>query len=370
MSRSLQLTIAILAALAATLAFLILRDRGPGGAPAARVAAGRASGADGSSRIAKPGTDPASGGAAGAASRPATDESAEEQDDSGLPSAPPDTIKMPDTAAGFFALFKELARLQKDTEEDDERLHQAMDAFVRLLSDNPEQRRAAIELFMKEKKSGVLKIAALALGRVDCPEMHEAMIRIAQGDASAARRQQALVVLGFFQSSDAVPVALQILRAESDVKMQNHAIGALPDQPPAGTAEAQRGEVAGELTKFTQSPDVLMRESAYRKLGDWSDEGGTPTLLSGLKDPQMTVRAAAAYALALRAERSPDAKTTLLRLLQDAGEHVQVRGVAADALAEWAKRDAEIQRAVDAFRTWEAQNPQPAQELPASKKQK
>ena len=42
----------------------------------------------------------------------------------------------------------------------------------------------------------------------------------------------------------------------------------------------------------------------------------------------------------------------------------EVRGVAADAMADWAKNDAGIQRAVDAFRTWEAQNPQPAQELP------
>ncbi len=264
---------------------------------------------------------------------------------------------MPTTAKGFVDLLRDLAGKELESHEASELLEHVMEDFFNLLSTDPDQRRAAIELFRQEGNAQLLELMALVFGRVEAPEMKEGMLQIAQFDTNVPRREQALSALGFYESADVVPVALGVIRSETDPRLQAKAIEALPDLPPDGVSLAQRGEVSGQLARLADSPEQGVRVNAIRALGDWSDESYTPKLLAGLKDADMPVRATAAFALALRAERSPEAKQALLRLLQDTSEHIEVRGSAADTLRNFATNDPEIKSAVAAFVEWERANP-------------
>ena len=351
MPRSQLLVVAVLIALAATLSLLFWREAGESRSLSGRSqAAQRAeAGANGGTRPGKSVFHPVEGKHSSGTSANAP---AEDAANDGKEPPAEGALDMPTTAAGFIALLRDLAARGHEGDDND-LLERVMEDFRALLEKDPDQRRAAVELFRVEGSADVLELLAMIFGRANLPDLKEAMMQVAQSDTSPARREQALAALGFYESADVVPVALGIIRSETDPAIQAKAVEALPDIPPNDVPAAQRAEVAGHLARLAQSPDVNLRIMAVRTLGDWSDESYTPTLLSGLKDPEMTVRATAAFALSLRAERSPPAKEALLRVLQDSSEHIQVRGSAADALHNWATTDPEIRSAVAAFQQWE-----------------
>lgn len=367
MSRTRQMTLAVLAALAATFAYLYWSEAqkgaeiaGPGGVSRPGAAGHRDAVRGGAS--AKDGRSGANPSGQSGVSR---DGSAAATD----PQAAPGGVKdMPTTAADFLALIRDLVDRDPEGHGEEDVLQHVMEDFYNLLVRDPEQRRAALDLFKTELQPNVLELMTLVLGRIEMPEVKETMKQIAQFDTMIERREQALAALGFFESVDVVPVALGVLRSETDPRLQAKAVEALPDIPPDGTSPEQRTEVAGQLARLVQSTDTNVRINAFRALGDWSDESYTPTLLDGLRDREMTVRATAAYSLALRAEHSPSSKEALLHLLQDTSEHIEVRGTAADALRNWSTNDPEIRSAVSAFQEWERQNPpQPPSEDPPPK---
>ena len=345
MKRTTLASVAVLAVLALTTGYFLLRDRG--GAPPARP------GARPSIAPPRPGDKP--GGSAAPSGKPSHDDPAA----SARP-APLGPRTGPTTTAEFLAVLRAFPEEHEDHEQLEE-LSRRMDEFQSLLLSDPEQRRLAIEAFGREGKGPLMDILTVVFGQVDRPDLREAMIRIVQSDPSPDRRGQALAVLGGHESREAVPVALQVLRSEADPALLAKAVQALPDRPPGGTPPAERTEVADELRRQTRATDPDLRGPAYAALGDWTDEGATPTLLEGLKDAEVAVRSGAAYALARRAEQSPAAKDALLKLLQNSSEHIEVRGTAADALGTFAEHDPEIRQAVAAFQEWEARNPKPAE---------
>ena len=358
MNRAPLIIVAVLLAVAAGLVVLLLQEPGAGAGD------GREIGPDGRPRLNRTaadgardgtgtGTD-AGTGARGAKAGPGAGRKGKDGDVVNPHDGPGD---MPTTAKGFIDLLRDLAGRGSESHEDDELLEHVMEDFFNLLDKDADQRRAAIELFRLEGDAQLLELMALVFGRVEAPEMKEAMLDIARADTNVPRREQALSALGFYESADVVPVALGVIRGETDPRLQAKAIEALPDLPPDDVTLAQRGEVSGQLARLADSPEPGVRVNAIRALGDWSDESYTPKLLDGLKDADMPVRATAAFALALRAERSPEAKQALLRLLQDSTEHIEVRGSAADTLRNFATNDPEIKSAVAAFTEWERQNP-------------
>ncbi len=265
----------------------------------------------------------------------------------------------PATTAEFLAILRAFPENHESHEQMDE-LSRRMEEFQALLEADPGQRRLALEAFGREENRPLMDILTAVLGQVDRPDVREAMIRVVQTDPSPHRRGQALAVLGGHESREAIPVALQVLRTEAEPDLLAKAVEALPDRPPEGTTNAERAEVVEELSRLTRAASPDLRGPAYAALGDWTDESTTPTLLEGLRDPEVPVRAGAAYALARRAEHSPAAKEALLKLLQDPNEHIDVRGTAADSLGTFSENDPEIRRAVTAFQEWEAKNPTPA----------
>ncbi len=359
MSRSTLLTLAVLVALAGALVGLLLRDDAGGGSsgpatvsrPSLAKASGNASGA-------KPGPGAKAGGGSRAAGAPGGNAGApltgveEPADDAPRP--------WPKTAAGFLERIRQISDDHGDSHEEMDEFFKLMEGFYRLLAENPEQRRMALDLFRNEASHRMLEAMAHVLGRIDDdPQLKAAMIQMARSDPSSDRRKEALTVVGYYQTKDSVPVALDILRTDTRTGWQRRALEALPDLPPADLPSGERETVVAELDRMAGSSDAAVREMAYRTLGDWGGADRTGKLIDGLRDTEMTVRAAAAYALALRGETSAEAKEALLRVINDASEDRQVRGVAADALSDWNAKDPDLRAAVASFQAWDRANPEP-----------
>ncbi|MBI3273053.1 MAG: HEAT repeat domain-containing protein [Planctomycetes bacterium] len=261
---------------------------------------------------------------------------------------------MPTRAADFVELLASLAHQPEAGHDCENPLDAVLGDFVSLLAANPDERRAALAQFERESRPEVLELLSLALGQVGKEDVRGALCRIAETDADIERRGQALSALGFYDAPEAMPVALQVLRTQSDPRLLSKAVEALPDVPPATLGAERRAEVVGQLAALAGSASPEVRIRAYRALADWGDEGRTPTLLAGLRDADMTVRATAAYALALRSESSRPARAALVALLQDPREDPEVRGTAADALRQWVPDAPEVKSAVRAFYEAEA----------------
>lgn len=354
MSRPMILVVAVLFALAGSLAWLLLRTEDV--RPADEVARPALS-----PRM-RPGTgskfmpDPA--GAPGGRSGGGHPDEHEEPGASGL--TPFEKMKLPTTAAGFVALLRDLLKREPsvfETFEGQDIVVKIGYAFHDLLKANPQERAAALDLYRKEEFPLLMEAMTAVLGPLKLPEVAQAMSDIALGDTNVERRKHALAGLGYDQANlGAVPVAMQILNHETDPGLLTKAMEALPDIPPKETTPAMRQEVAGRMARLADAEDPWVRGTSLYILNDWGDDSHTPILIRRLDDPMMGVRAAAAYNLTSRVNRSPEAKRALLRVLANAGEDINVRGSAADALRVFPSDDPEVQAAVQAFHAWEAEN--------------
>ncbi|MBI5368659.1 MAG: HEAT repeat domain-containing protein [Planctomycetes bacterium] len=260
----------------------------------------------------------------------------------------------PTTAAGFIELLRDLGRRDREDAVDPETVDAVLEDIARLLTQDPAPRAAALAAFGVEEDAGALELMALAFGRVGLPDVRAGLAEIARLDGAVERRGFALSALGMYQAAECVPVALAVLRGQPPAALAERAIEALPDLPPTGLAAEERGQVVRQLASLTQSGAAEVRVAAYRALADWDQGGATPALVAGLADPELVVRATAAYGLALSAEKDGAARGALLRLLADPREHVEVRGTAADGLRNWGGADPEVRRAVIAFYDAEA----------------
>ena len=355
MSRSMILVVAVLAALAGSLGWLLLRkeDAAPsaGNAQRPKIAASTRPGSGSKFQPGEAGGPPP-------AHAGEDSEGHEKPGASGL--TPFEKMKLPTTAAGFVALLREiLLRVPSpfDTEEGQDIVVKIGYAFHDLLKANPQERAAALDLYRKEEHPLLMEAMTAVLGPLKMPEVAQAMSDIALGDANVERRKHALAGLGYDQDNlGAVPVAMQVLNTETDPGLLTKAMEALPDLPPGAATPAMREQVAGRMMELARAEDPYVRGTSLYLLSEWGDVRATPVLISRLQDPIMGVRAAAAFNLTSRVDQSPDVKRALLRVLADPNEDIQVRGSVADAFKYRTTNDAEVMAAVQAFHAWEAEN--------------
>ena len=334
------------------LAFLVWdKRRSHGTSPAKATASSRTTERPRLARPLKPGEKPSDrpGGTPGAPEKEPSDED--------IAGAVPDHA-VPDTVEGF---LEELKGLQGDPSRAGE-AEDLLNDFFSLVEEDAEQRAKAIEAFKTATDPALLEALASTLGRVEAPEVRQAMIQLAQSDGSIDRRKSALFALSYTQSEAILPVSLQIIRTEADAGLRSSAIEAIPDYPPDTITPDKKTEVANQLVELARAPEPEVRASALKQMGEWTDEGATPVLIEGMRDPQTNVRFAAAVSLMMRAERNPAAREVFLEALRNAGEDREIRSIAADVLRAEAERNPQIRQAVAAFDEQDAKEHKPPEQ--------
>ncbi|MBI3898424.1 MAG: HEAT repeat domain-containing protein [Gammaproteobacteria bacterium] len=130
-------------------------------------------------------------------------------------------------------------------------------------------------------------------------------------------------------TADTRELITQALTTEKDAPVLSQAIAALGKQAVPYESEA----VVTQLRKLAQHEDSEVRRQSVQALSYWDSTGGAETqLYRALGDSSYDVRFAAVESISESGVRSERLKATLTAILNDANEHLAVRGGARVAL--------------------------------------
>lgn len=216
---------------------------------------------------------------------------------------------------------------------------EAVEALAAALQDVPRVREAAAASLTELKDPGVGGVLIPYAWHADAFVVAAALralkelrvaaaaepARAALEHPEASVRLEAVGVLGWLKSSDALPLLSMLVARDPDADVRRAISGAL------GLAAPQNDVALGALEVALRDPQWQVREEAATTLGKFDSDEGTNTALRGaLEDEQWQVRLRAARSLGRRRDRL--ALAQLIRaLVHPAGN---LRKEAAIALGE------------------------------------
>ncbi len=246
------------------------------------------------------------------------------------------------------------ARKAADAPEDETAASAALDALQRLeetILDDPAALARTIERFGRTTDPRELGFLAAGLGHVPDPEVEEAAVRIARGDADPGRRAAAFDVLDALDTPEATQVALEALSSEADPAVRLAALRAIPE--PTGASLDEAALVVGRLADVLSRPgEAEARRRAALLLARWyRREADLAHVLEALeRDPDPGVRAGCAYALEVAQSRTEPVFAALVRSLTEEREDPLVRENAWRALGALGPLGPEAHAAYEVYR--------------------
>ncbi|MBI4615722.1 MAG: HEAT repeat domain-containing protein [Planctomycetes bacterium] len=248
-----------------------------------------------------------------------------------------------------------LAARRAAAEPEDERalevVHRAAAEWTERVLDDPEALASTLARFDTTRDAAELGFLAAVLGRVADPEVEEAAVRIARGDAHPSRRAAAFDVLDALDTPAAIDAALETLAREPDAAVRLAALRSIPD--PTGASWDEAAPVADRLGEIlAHDSDAEARRRAAVLLARWhrGDDEFRPVLEALSHDPDPAVRAGAAYACEVAGRRDESVTAALVQALRSPSEDNLVRENAWRALGSLGPLPPEAHEAYEAFR--------------------
>lgn len=254
-----------------------------------------------------------------------------------LPVQPVTTIEDRRSAAELMALIELQAR--QGLSHDEIRSHPEFDLLVSRLQADSSARLQLLQQFMKVSGSPLgrtlSQVLAMSSLGTDSPELKAAALQLLR-DGSTEQRLNALQILGSVGGNEQLTRArvLDVLSMDANTN-PTLAIAALSTLNRQGVvSQADRQAVLKTVFPFTKSSDPQVRNTSLQMLSLWagSDPAALQTFTEAASDADLNVRSFAVSALGQGKFTYPQVRDTLLSVLQNPDENVDVKASAQQVL--------------------------------------